>query len=88
MYEEWAARCEETFEQVGREKEIEWCGYFSCQGAPSPPIEAFIHREIVTEEEAWEEYIAEVRKHPNEKDLEQAREFARRVLAQFETSAA
>lgn len=86
LYEEWAGRCEKSFEQAGREKEIAWGGYFSCQGAPSPPIEAFIHREIVTEEDEWEEYVAEARKHPNEKDMEKAREFARRVLAQLENT--
>jgi flavodoxin len=81
MHEEWAGRCVISFEQASQEKEIEWCGYFSCQGAPSPPIEAFIRREIVTEDDEWEEYIAEVRKHPDENDMEKARQFARECLS-------
>jgi len=88
VYAEWAGRCEESFEQAAREKDIAWCGYFSCQGAPSPPIAAFIHSAIVTAEDEWAEYIAEVSKHPNEQDMEKAREFARRVLAQLELPAA
>jgi flavodoxin I len=82
LYEEWAERCAESFERAAQEKEIELLGYFSCQGAPSPPIEAFIHSVIVTDEEEWVVYTAEARKHPNEEDLEQAREFARTVLSQ------
>lgn len=81
MYEEWAGRCVESFERTSQEKEIGFLGYFSCQGAPSPPIEAFIHSVIVPDEEEWEEYVAEVRKHPNEEDMERARGFTRAVLA-------
>jgi len=88
LYEEWAGRCAESFERTSEEKEIELMGYFSCQGAPSPPIEAFIHRVIVTDEEEWEEYVAEVRTHPNEKDMEKAREFARAVLTRSGLAAA
>jgi flavodoxin len=86
LYEAWAGRCVRSFERASQEKGIEWCGYFSCQGAPSLPIEVFIHHEIVTDAEEWETYVAEVRKHPNEADKEKAREFARGVLAQSLTS--
>jgi hypothetical protein len=34
----------------------------------------------VTDEGEWQEYIQEARKHPNEDDLRQAREFALGVL--------
>jgi flavodoxin len=83
LYEKWAGRYSESFERTSQEKEIELLGYFSCQGAPSPPIEAFIHSEIIPDEEEWEVYITEVRKHPNEEDMAQARKFARAVLSQF-----
>ena len=81
LYEAWAGECARSFERVCREKGPEWCGYFSCQGAPSAPIEVFIHNQIVTEAMEWEEYIEEARKHPTEEDKEKARAFARRVLA-------
>jgi len=82
FYEKWAGKCAESFERISQEKGIELLGYFSCQGAPSPPIEAFIHSTIIPDDEEWEAYIAEVRKHPNEADMKQAREFARAVLSQ------
>ena len=81
LYERWAGNCIRTFHQVSEEKQIAFLGYFHCQGVPSPPIEAFIHNTIVTDKDEWEMYIEEVRKHPNEEDLQKAREFARQVLA-------
>ena len=82
LYEKWAGKCADSFEQTSQEKGIKLLGYFSCQGAPSPPIETFIHSAIIPDDEEWEAYITEVRKHPNEEDMEQAREFARSVLSQ------
>ena len=80
LYEEWAGNCIRTFHRVSEEKQIPFLGYFHCQGAPSPPIKAFIRNTIVTEKDEWEAYIKGVRVHPNEDDLQKAREFARQVL--------
>jgi flavodoxin I len=80
LYERWAGNCIQTFRRVSEEKQIPFLGYFHCQGAPSPPIEAFIHNTIVTDPGEWETYIAQVREHPGEEDLKQAREFAQQVL--------
>ena len=79
--EKWAGRCVESFERISQEKEIELLGYFSCQGAPSPPIEAFIRSEVMPDDEDIEVYLTEMRKHPNEKDMEKARKFTRAVLS-------
>jgi hypothetical protein len=49
-------------------------------GVPSKPIERFIHAKIITEEGEWEEYLEEVVKHPNETDIENAKEFAKEIL--------
>jgi hypothetical protein len=38
----------------------------------------------VTDEDEWEVYIEEVRKHPNDEDLQKAREFALEILAKCE----
>lgn len=84
MHEEWASRCVVSFNQASEEKQIGFLGYSGCQGAPSPPIEEFIRRTIVTDEDEWKEYVGEVRLHPNEEDLQNAREFARMVLSRFD----
>ena len=80
LHERWAGECVRTFRRVSEEKQIPFLGYFHCQGAPSPPIEAFIHSTIVTDPDEWEAYIAQVRAHPDAEDLEKAGEYARQVL--------
>ena len=83
LYEEWAGRCIKSFNQVSQEKNIDFLGYFSCQGAPIPEIAEFIHRVIVTDEDEWKKYKEEVKKHPNEEDIQRAKEFAHNVLLKF-----
>ncbi len=81
LFSEWAGRCSESFESACQEKQIGFLGYFNCMGAPSPPIEAFIHSRIITSEEEWSAYLPEVRAHPNAEDLSNARTFARTALS-------
>jgi len=81
-FNKWAGKCVESFQHVSKEKQIDFKGYFNCQGAPSPPIQEFIKREIITSPDEWKEYIEEVMKHPTPEDLQKAREFVRRVLSQ------
>ena len=80
LFNRWAGKCIVSFENVSKEKQIDFKGYYNCQGAPTPPIEEFIKREVLTADE-WEEYIEETRKHPNSEDLQKAKEFAREVLS-------
>jgi len=81
MYEKWAGRCLSTFEAVSKEKGLTFLGFFHCQGAPSPPIEAFIHSTIFTDDAEWEEYVKAVRDHPTDEDVEAAKRFAEDTLA-------
>ena len=84
LYEQWAGNCIRTFQRISEEKQIAFLGYFHCQGAPSPPIETFIHTTIITDSQEWAEYSADMHEHPNEAALEKARVFARRVLDKCE----
>ena len=79
VFDKWAARGLRTFERISREKGIDYKGYFNCMGAPNPGIETFIKGMIVQDEEEWEEYLEEVKKHPSSEDLENAKLFAERV---------
>ena len=81
LYEQWASRGVVTLRQFCEEREVVFLGYFGCQGAPSPPIEEFIHNRIVTDDVEWASYIDDVRRHPTQQDLNAARSFARDVLA-------
>ena len=80
LFEQWAGKCERTFERLQNEKKIDYKGFFRCMGVPSKSIEIFIHAKIITEEGEWEEYMEEVVKHPDETDIENARKFAKEIL--------
>ena len=82
LFEKWAGECSKTFEKLEKEKEINFKGCFRCQGVPTSPIEMFIHKTIITDEEEWVEYLEEVKKHPNKLDLENAKKFAQDILNQ------
>ncbi len=78
----WASKCHSSFQNTSREKNIDFRGYYNCQGVPSPPVQEFIKREAIASADRYEEYFEEVRKHPSSEDLQKAKEFAREVLSQ------
>ena len=81
LFNRWAGKCAVSFEKVSKEKQIDFEGYFNCQGVPSPPIQEFIKKEILVSADEWEAYMEEVRKHPSIEDVQKAKEFAREVLS-------
>jgi flavodoxin len=83
LHEKWAGKCHKTFENIKIEKNIDFKGYFRCQGSPSPPIAEFINNAIIPDNDEWNEYIKEAKKHPDETDIENARNFARDILKKF-----
>jgi hypothetical protein len=83
IFAEWAGKCIGSFETPCREKQIPFLGYFHCMGAPSPPIEEFIRREVIPSEEEFRSYLAEATTRPNSKDLQDARTFARTILSKL-----
>jgi flavodoxin len=80
----WAGNCKQTFENLKEEKGIDFLEFYSCMGAPSPPIEEFIQTSVIPNEEVYNQYIEIARKHPNEEDEKNAQEFAKRVLSKYE----
>jgi len=84
LFEQWASKCGKTYERLQNEKNIDYKGYFRCMGIPSKPIEKFIHTQIISDEEEWNEYLEVIVNHPDENDLANAREFARNILEQID----
>jgi len=80
-FNRWASKCILSFQEASKEKKIGFEGYYNCQGVPSPPIQEFIKREVITSAAEYEEYFEEVRKHPSLEDLQKAKEFARKILS-------
>ena len=83
LSEEWSGKCSATFEELKNEKNANFKGYFRCQGIPSPGIEKFIHNTIIKDGEEWAVFIDEVKKHPNDNDIENAKKFAQDILNEF-----
>ena len=83
LSERWSGKCSKSFEELKKEKNANFKGYFRCQGIPSQPIEQFIHKTIIKDEEEWGVFIEEVKKHPNESDIENAKKFAQDILNTF-----
>ncbi len=80
LYDQWAGRCIPSFQNVCERSDIELLGIFHCQGKASGPIEQFIHQEIITNEDEWNQYLPELRTHPTTNDLENAGKFALDIL--------
>jgi flavodoxin len=86
FFDRWAGKCKASFEKVSKKKQIGFKGCYNCQGKPSPPIEEFIHKTIITSDEDWKEYAEEAKKHPSSEDLREAKEFAQKVLSASENA--
>ncbi|MCK5152075.1 MAG: flavodoxin domain-containing protein [Candidatus Thorarchaeota archaeon] len=80
LYDQWAGRCHLSFENTCSAKNINFLGYFHCEGKAIAPIENFIHQEIITDEDEWNEYLPELRKHPDANDIENAKKYALGIL--------
>lgn len=83
LFNRWASKCIVSFETVSKENQFDFKGYYNCQGAPSPPIQEFIKRMIITSANEWKEYIEEVGNHPSLEDVQKAKEFTREILSKL-----
>ncbi len=83
LFSKWAGKCLMTFEQTCKSKQIPFIGDFHCMGRANPGIEQFIHQEIITDEKEWETYLPDLRTRPNEKDIENARQFAQDIISKL-----
>ncbi|MFW9908126.1 MAG: flavodoxin family protein [Candidatus Thorarchaeota archaeon] len=82
-YDKWAGRCLSSFESACKDRNIEFLGAFHCQGKASEPIEQFIHREIITDEDEWTAYLSNLRTHPTSADIENAKKYAKEILSKL-----
>jgi flavodoxin len=80
LYDQWAGRCIPTFENACKDKNIHLLGLFHCQGKASEPIEGFIRQQIITDDDEWAEYLPNLRKHPDSKDIENAKKFTLEII--------
>lgn len=83
-FDTWASKCISSLEKVAKEKQIDFIGHYHCQGAMSSAVEEAMGKYFTKKGEItannWNEYIEELRKHPDHEDLQKAKEFARDTL--------
>ena len=84
LFNDWAGLCHKVFDKITKEKKIDFLGDFHCQGKASFLIEKFIHFKIIKEKEEWHATKKEMRLHPTQSDLDNAKEFALNILENIE----
>jgi len=80
LFNEWVGKCSNTLDEVVSSKNIDFKGFFRCQGAATPAIENFIHTEILPDKEEFQKFVTESRKHPDKQDIKNAQEFALKII--------
>ncbi len=64
-----------------QKNDMEYKGYFNCQGALIESLYEMVKNEQNMTDEEWEDWVNEMVDHPNEDDEANARVFAKEVLA-------
>lgn len=80
LFDRWAGKCSPLFEKIAKDKNLQFLGDFHCQAKATPPLEDFIHKEIIPNEDEWNTYVEDLRTHPNEDDVKDAQHFAEVLL--------
>ncbi len=86
LFNKWAGRSKKAFDNLAKEKEIELLGQFHCQGSASFLIEKFIRSQIIKNKAEWVPYRKEMRLHPTNEDIENAKEFAKMIIIKADIS--
>ena len=71
----------EPLKTACQDKGMEYKGCFNCQGAVGEFLYDMMKSELNLSEDEWDEWVLEMKRHPNEDDAVHARRFAREVLA-------
>ncbi len=80
----YAGKCTTSFEKACKEKEVAFTGCYSCQGNPSPQLSKSMKEGGAPLSDAeLKDYFEDVRKHPSPEDLQQAKEFAKKILREL-----
>ncbi len=80
-FERWAGKSEGSFVAFCKKKGIKYAGFFNCQGVATPEVKEFIRENVYPGMvEEYSRFIEKAESHPDNEDLENAREFARKVI--------
>ncbi|HOO70582.1 MAG TPA: flavodoxin family protein [Spirochaetota bacterium] len=69
-----------SVQKLCSEKNIVYSGSFDCQGFLTPELHDFIRKSRNISEGEWEQMVEKMTGHPDENDMEAARNFCRMIL--------
>jgi flavodoxin len=73
----------QSFEDTAKDKGIQFCGNFECQGKLDPALHPMVKQVQNMSDEEFQAFIDEGDKHPSAEDEQKAKEFARDVLSKI-----
>ncbi len=71
----------EPIKAACKEKGIEYQGCFDCQGALTESLHGAVQKKLNLTDEQWADMVKQMTGHPNKKDEEKAKAFAKTILA-------
>ncbi|MHA1362366.1 MAG: flavodoxin family protein [Candidatus Freyarchaeota archaeon] len=72
-----------AFENVVKEKGIEYLGTYNCMGKPDPNVAKMVKEARKMPDDEFNKYMEEAKKHPSPEDEQKAKEFAKEVLSKI-----
>jgi len=81
IFNTWMGKSKKSFTAICKKKDIEFLGFFNCQGVATPDIKKFIHRKIYQDDIEFKRYIEQAESHPDSQDIQKARLFAKRMVS-------
>jgi len=76
-------KCVASFQNISKEKRIEFEGLYDCQGMPAPKLSEMMRKNVNVSEDQWKRSLEETRKHPSAEDIRNAKGFAAKVIAKI-----
>ena len=72
-----------SFENISKEKGIDYRGTYNCMGIPDPNVAKMVKEAQKMSDDEFNKYMEEAKKHPGPEDEQKAREFAGEVLSKI-----
>jgi flavodoxin len=71
----------QSFDEISKQKNIEFLGCFDCQGRLSPQLQPMVKEARGMSDEEWAERMATLDEHPSAEDEQNAKAFARETAS-------
>ncbi len=72
-----------AFENIRKEKGIDYKGTYNCMGNPDPNVAKMVKETRKMPDDEFNEYMEEAKKHPSPEDEQKAKEFAQEILSKI-----